>query len=175
MRKLIGRISVLIVCLIFATPLLMATLAQDYETQSGPMDYLRANAVNIDYVELDEYLDPVDHGAKGKLLYEKDTEKFVFNGHGLDPGVHYALIAKGGMKPSTYIILGDGIAGSGGNIHLEGIVDTDSIEKEGGAPTFLVLYEDMEWTYDVDGNFEGWILRRNHPTEYLYGKSSLMV
>lgn len=175
MRKLIGRLSVLIVCMIFATPVFMATAAQDYETQSGPMDYLKANAVHVDYVELDEYLDPVEHGASGKLQYEKDTHEFVFNAHGLDPGVHYALIAQGGMAHFTYIILGDGIAGSGGNIHLEGIVDTDSIQTEGGAPTYLVLYDDMEWIYEVDGTFEGWILHRDHPTEYLFGKSSLAV
>jgi hypothetical protein len=170
--KIIRVILIFLVMLCINIPAVQALTLGESDETSYSQGWLSSPVVHIDYVELDAYLDVVEHGGKGKLLYDKETDKFVFNGHRLDPGVHYALISQGGMAAYTFLIMGDGIADIEGNIHLEGTFIHEPAVNDGSV-TYLVLYDDMEWVHEVDGTFEGWILHRNHPTEYLYGLGTL--
>jgi hypothetical protein len=118
---------------------------------------------------------PVLNGAFGSIMYQDD--KFVFNGHRLDPGVEYALISYMEPWPGTgSIILGTGIATKAGNIQIKGgevaLVYNDytagtptSQEYVGqvGAKIWLVPRSDM----DVAGtSFIAW-----NPDTYLFETS----
>ena len=104
----------------------------------------------------------VPDGAWGKLNYLPD--QFVFNGHGLEAGVEYALVYYPDPWPGTgLMVLGSGTANNGGNVHIAGDFDFSLIPIVGdtntpGAKIWLVLAADQ------DGNqMTGW-----NPTEYLF-------
>lgn len=108
----------------------------------------------------------VEKGAFGKLRYFEDG-KFVFNGHGLEPGYAYSLMYYPDPWPGEELeILGSAIANRGGNVHIMGEFDFTSIpivsdDNHGiGAKIWLVLYEDIN-----DGKTEmgAW-----NPNEYLF-------
>ena len=131
----------------------------------------------------------VPGGAWGKLKYNLSGDEFeyLFNGHGLDPGVSYSLIYYAdpwpGDNPGALIAIGT--ANRGGNIHLRGSVDLEmslphpddaNYEEEGGDPgtpgapptpfpfggakIWLVLSDD----YNAETNaMTAW-----NPSEYLF-------
>ena len=115
----------------------------------------------------------VENGSWGKITYIPKHEKFIFNGHRLEPGVAYDLInyAPGvdwSMEPYPNPWPGDnsteiasGLANEGGNVHLKGSWNGTTGEE----------------TWDIDGKvwlvpsydfllgtgMIGW-----NPTEYLF-------
>ena len=105
-----------------------------------------------------------EDGAWGKMKYNLsgDTFDFVFNGHGLDPGLEYTLIYYPDPWPGTGLIdLGSGIVNEEGNIHIAESVSTGNLPAEDdeneGAKIWLVL------STDVNSEMTGW-----NPTEYLF-------
>lgn len=132
----------------------------------------------------------VEGGAWGKMKYNLSGSEFdfVFNGHGLDAGVKYTLIYYPDPWPGEGLIcLGDATANDGGNVHIQGPVDTGDLPKEydnnhsrndpncgdpdtpgepptpfpcGGAKIWLVLFDDVDCT---DQTMPGW-----NPAEYLF-------
>ena len=103
----------------------------------------------------------VGDGAWGKLTHKEDggedsMDSFVFNGHGLVPGMDYTLIEY--PKPQTtwpwpVNVLASGTANSGGNINLSG-----EYEFVSGQYIWLVLTDDI-----ASDELSGW-----NPTEYLF-------
>jgi hypothetical protein len=116
--------------------------------------------------------DTVDGGAWGKMTYNVASGDYVFNGHGLTAGEKYTLInfaREEGQWPATILILGDGIANGGGNVHIaENIVEallpdlTDEDERP-GAKIWLVLEKDIIDLESSTPTLNGW-----NPTEYLF-------
>jgi len=132
--------------------------------------------------QVGDYLD-VDGGAWGKMKYNLagETFDFVFNGHGLVPGMNYTLIYYPDPWPGQGLIcLGEGIVNGGGEIHIKGSVDdTGDLPIEGdlnaiegtstledgstGAKIFLVPSDDVDcggqfmsgWTGPWSGNIDG--------------------
>lgn len=107
----------------------------------------------------------VSDGAWGKMTYQ--DSKFVFNGHGLDAGVEYALIYYPDPWPgdTAYLdttILGTGISNGGGNVNIAGTFDFTAIPTEDdgntGAKIWLVLAEDHDGDKMIAWN----------PVEYLF-------
>ncbi|MBA7646679.1 hypothetical protein ES703_54445 [subsurface metagenome] len=106
----------------------------------------------------------VEGGMWGKMLYNLSgpTFDFVFNGHGLPVGQCFELIYYPDPWPGDGLIcLGNGIVNGGGNVHIEGSVDTEgdlpipSDENYGsdpvgydyaGAKIFLVPCNDVNCT-----------------------------
>ncbi len=117
----------------------------------------------------------IEGGAWGKMRYNLSgsTFDFVFNGHGLELGWSYMLIyyEDPGLGPWTVppdiICLGSGTANGGGNVHIQGSVDTgdlptkDDVNYPHGAKIWLVLSDDV----DCDNKVFRW---RWNPTEYLF-------
>lgn len=117
----------------------------------------------------------VEGGAWGKMKYNLSGSSFdfMFNGHGLEPGQSYTLIyyEDPGLGPWTVppdiICLGSGTANDGGNVHIQGSVDTgdlpteDDVNYPDGAKIWLVLSDDV----DPDNEVFRW---RWNPTEYLF-------
>ncbi len=111
----------------------------------------------------------VEGGAWGKMTYtvEAPTFDFAFNGHELESGEDYTLIYYPDPWPGNGLIcLGSATANGGGNVHIQGSVDTGDLPAEGddnypdGAKIWLVLSSDV----DCDGaQMIGW-----NPTEYLF-------
>lgn len=112
--------------------------------------------------------DIVEDGAWGKMKYNLsgETFDFVFNGHGLEPGLDYTLIYYPDPWPGNGLIcLGNGIVNDEGNIHIAESADTGDLPAEGdenyldGAKIWLVLTSDI-----VCGvSMTGW-----NPAEYLF-------
>jgi len=114
----------------------------------------KSGVAHMYLVEKDANWEIVGDGAWGKLSYDADS--FVFNGHGLEPGMDYTLIEY--PKPQTtwpwpVNKLASGIANPGGNIKLSGGATLAS-----GEYIWLVLTDDI-----VGGELSGW-----NPTEYLF-------
>jgi len=111
----------------------------------------------------------VDGGAWGKMKYNiSGTEfDFVFNGHGLEPGLNYTLIYYPDPWPGEGLIcLGEGTVNEEGDIHIADSFNTDTdlpavddIVPLGGAKIWLVLTSDIECGVSMTG----W-----NPTEYLF-------
>ena len=121
----------------------------------------------------------VEGGMWGKMKYNQSgsTFDFVFNGHGLPLGQEYTLIYYPDPWPAVGLIcLGSGVVndyevneGCGGNIHIQGSVDTGSFPIETddnypeGAKIFLVPSGDVDcenqvmvgWTGDDANLYEG--------------------
>jgi len=128
-----------------------------------------------------DYLD-VDGGAWGKMKYNLagETFDFVFNGHGLVPGMNYTLIYYPDPWPGEGLIcLGEGTVNGGGEIHIAGSVDdtgdlpfltdenyaapTTYADDSEGAKIFLVPSDDVDcvgqemtgWTGPHSGDING--------------------
>ena len=123
----------------------------------------KSSITQLDLVEKDptEWT-PVEDGAFGKMTYNTETGKFIFNGHGLEAGVDYALINFARVDtewPATINVLGEGTANNGGNVHVAGTyayddLGFDSTPEDGsdqGYKIWLVLLEDI-----VDEQLSGW-------------------
>lgn len=158
---------VIAVCLMF-----IATAAMAMAGKTAP-----AGNSNIGHLYLYEK-DPatweiVDDGAWGKMKYNLAGPEFsfVFNGHGLEPGVDYTLIYYpdveiGNPYPREGVIcLGSGVANNGGNVNIAASVDTGDLpsatDANDGAKIWLVLSADV----DCDAGQMGpaW-----NPTDYLF-------
>jgi len=109
----------------------------------------------------------VEDGAWGKMSYNPAGAKlnFVFNGHALEPGANYTLIYYPDPWPGKGLIcLGNGVVNNGGNINIQGSVDTGDLpiatDTNTGAKIWLVLSSDV----DCDNALMvGW-----NPTQYLF-------
>ena len=114
----------------------------------------------------------VESGANGKMKYNLSgsTFNFVFNGHGLEPAQEYALVYYPDPWPGNgLIILGGPVAANkGGNVHIQGSVDTGDLPAdyddnaqlaEPGTKIWLVLADDIA----ITNKMVGW-----HPAKYLF-------
>jgi hypothetical protein len=110
----------------------------------------------------------ISDGAWGKMTF-KDTQngKFDFNGHKLTPKAEYSLIYYPDPWPGTGCkVLGTGTANKGGNVHIAGKFDFNTIPIAGdqnapsGSKIWLVLSNDVNC--ETTGMI-GW-----NPTEYLF-------
>lgn len=133
----------------------------------SPADYNGLNKGKSDMQHLylyekDSNWDVVPDGAWGKMNFS--SEKFVFNGHDLEPGVEYALVVYDTICgdddltewPGEGPVLGYGVADEYGDVHIKGYFGKGYCE----AKIWLVLNDDV----DEDGIFVGsW-----NPTEYLF-------
>ena len=102
----------------------------------------------------------VEDGAWGKMKYNLsgETFDFVFNGHGLEPGLHYHIIYYPDPWPGEGLIcLGGSTVNEDGDVHIAVSFDIDDLED---AKIWLVL------TNDVDCSGLG-MLEWN-PSEYLF-------
>lgn len=156
-------VFVLVVLLVGA--LCMGALAKGKTGPSG-----KSNIAHLYLHQKDPVTwDIVDGGAWGKMKYNLSgpTFDFVFNGHGLEAGLHYTLIYYPDPWPGTGLVcLGSGTANGGGNVHVAGSVDTGDLPAEGdanaGAKIWLVLSSDVECGNN-DTAMVGW-----NPTKYLF-------
>ena len=116
----------------------------------------------------------VEDGAWGKMTYRiaRPTFKFVFNGHGLEPGLDYTLLYYPDPWPGNGLIcLGSGSADQEGNVHIKttksnplNTGDLPAVYDDNfgdGAKIWLVLSEDV--ACDTDPAMVGW-----NPAEYLF-------
>lgn len=113
----------------------------------------------------------VEDGAWGKMKYK--ANKFVFNGHHLEPEREYALIYYPDPWPGEGImVLGWGTPDDMGDIHIKDRFDFTQIpnadDTNPGAKIWLVLADDLAELddYPEEGTFYqmvGW-----NPTEYLF-------
>jgi len=102
----------------------------------------------------------VDGGAWGKMKYNLSGDEFdfVFNGHGLEPGLEYTLIYYPDPWPGAGLIcLGSGTVNEEGDIHIAESEDTGSLED---AKIWLVLSDDVDCE---NAEMTGWT-----PEEYLF-------
>jgi hypothetical protein len=111
----------------------------------------------------------VEGGAWGKMKYNQYglTFDFVFNGHGLEAGYEYTLIYYPDPWPGNGLIcLGEGTADIGGNVHIQGSVDTGDMPSMyddnygSGAKIWLILSDDVNC---ITTGMIGW-----NPTEYIF-------
>lgn len=121
----------------------------------------------------------VEDGAWGKMKYNLSgpTFNFVFNGHGLEPGLEYKLIYYPDPWPGKGLIcLGEGVANGGDNVHIANLVELNTDlpaeyddnycypeewdDENCGARIWLVL------TNNVDCDNQ--TMTRENPEEYLF-------
>jgi hypothetical protein len=95
----------------------------------------------------------IEDGAWGKMTF--NTDRFVFNGHGLEAETSYSLIKYNGTDWPEAHCIATGMSGSDGNIHLSG----DEMDPYGDK-IWLVL--DSNVNCDLE-KMTGW-----NPTEYLF-------
>lgn len=159
MKKLLITIGVMV--LLFSAAPVFAKA--DKETPKTPADYNGLNKGNSKMMHLylyekDGNWDVVEDGAWGKMNF--DEEKFVFNGHRLEPNTEYALIVydvleiDGDTWPGTGPTLTTGYSDDYGDLHLKGVM-----ERYCEAKIWLVLADDA----DGSGHMTNW-----NPTEYLF-------
>ena len=121
---------------------------------------------------------PVVDGAWGKMKYNLLGEmfEFVFNGHGLMPGIDYTLVYYPDPWPGVgFMCLGEGTANGGGEVNIAGSYDTGDLPIEAddnadpdettycngetGAKIWLVPSTDINcetgtwnaWNHEVEG------------------------
>jgi hypothetical protein len=115
---------------------------------------------------------PILNGAFGSIMYQDD--KFVFDGHKLDPGVDYTLISYSEPWGTEIVILGTGKSTAQGNLLIKGgavglvynsYPTPTSNEYSGtGAKIWLVPSSDLAGTF-----FNAW-----NPQNYLF-ETSLII
>lgn len=66
--------------------------------------------------------EPIDGGAFGSLMYQ--TDKFVFNGHGLEPNISYTLVDYTENWVGDEQILGSAVSTKTGKIQIKGKATT---------------------------------------------------
>lgn len=108
----------------------------------------------------------VDDGAWGKMRYTVQGPffDFVFNGHGLEPGIEYTLLYYPDPWPGDGLIcLGQDTVNQEGDIHIMGSPDIGSIpiedDENDGAKIWLVQSSDVE----CDTEMLAW-----NPDSYLF-------
>ena len=114
--------------------------------------------------------DIVPDGAWGKMKYNMSGDEFdfVFNGHGLEPGLDYTLIYyPDGWPGNGLICLGNGTVNEEGDVHIaESVDDTGDLpiasddNYPDGAKIWLVLSDDVDCE---NAQMVGW-----NPTDYLF-------
>jgi len=130
-------------------------------------------AMHLYLYEKNETWGIVEGGSWGKITYIPHRDKFVFNGHGLEPDVMYDLInyAPGvnwtkGDYPNPWpgansTRIASDFANEGGNIHLKGswsgTIGEDTWDIDG--KVWLVDSDDFE----LDTGMRLW-----NPTKYLF-------
>lgn len=154
-------------CLLFAGAAMAANVTKG-KIPNGPAG--RSPIAHLYLYEKDpESWEIVDGGAWGKMKYNQYGAdfNFVFNGHDLEPGYGYTLIYYPDPWPGAGLIcLGDAIADVGGNVHIQGSVDTGDMPSmndenfDTGAKIWLVLSDDVDC---MMAGMIGW-----NPTEYLF-------
>ena len=138
-------------------PLCMAKPCDTYDPYAKNQGWAGKSSIYHAYlVEKDSCWHIIAGGAWGKLTFNNDTGKFVFNGHALECCTCYALIEY--PKPQTtwpwpINTIATGSTDTDGELHLAG---TYSFMQ--GDYIWLVLYNDI-----VSGSLSGW-----HPSEYLF-------
>jgi hypothetical protein len=125
-------------------------------------------AKHLYLVEKDVNWDIVNDGAWGKMNFKEDM--FVFNAHGLTPGLEYSLVYYPDPWPGTGLIeLGKSTVDADGNIHIKASFDFMGIPIKGdenvpAAKIWLVLTDDINFGSDSTPNsMTGW-----NPVEYLF-------
>ena len=108
----------------------------------------------------------------GKPTFNAESGKFVFNGHGLNPGENYALIYYGKLDEEGSIIhnnewpwatcIGQGTANDDGDVHIKGQFPffDEFIGDKVPEKIWLVLSSDVDCE---NGKMTSW-----NPTEYLF-------
>ncbi len=129
-----------------------------------------SNVGHLNLYEKDANWEIVEDGANGKMKYNlSGTEfEFVFNGHGLEADTDYCLIYYPDPWPGRGLIcLGCATSNGGGNVHIQGSVNTGDLPAEDyddnypdGAKIWLVLADDVDCD---DQEMTDW-----NPTEYLF-------
>lgn len=124
------------------------------------------NAASITLVEKDGSWNPVVDGAFGKLMYKfEPAPMFVFNAHGLVPGMEYSLVnyvAYGG--PNT--ILGTGVATLEGDLHIADVLPNLAEESVGnGAKIWLIPSGNL----GTSGALNAWV-----PANYLFETETIV-
>jgi hypothetical protein len=136
MKKIINFFIVLLVLGVFV---IGCTTPEVDLSRKGPSGQAgRSNVAHLYLYEKtgDPDWDIVVDGAWGKMKYNLsgETFDFVFNGHGLLPGVEYELIYY--VDPfdqsqwatlHSIMCLGTGTANGGGNVHIAASVDTGDL------------------------------------------------
>ena len=109
----------------------------------------------------------VDGGASGKMKYNifGGEFDFVFNGHGLEPGLAYSLICHPGpWRGAGLIVLGSDVIDEAGNVHIAGSVTTGGLPRSGGATGGASLWLVLSTDIDAKGSrLTGW-----SPGHYLF-------
>ena len=170
MKKLVYTLIALMVLAVFMVGCTTIVPETDL-SEKGPNG--QAGNSNIAHLYLYEKSgDPdweiLEDGAWGKMKYNMSGDEFdfVFNGHGLEPGLDYTLIYYPDPWPGEGLIcLGEGTVNEEGDIHIAESKDTGDLPADGdeaplgGAKIWLVLSDDIT----CDDQFDGW-----NPTEYLF-------
>ena len=160
------------------------------DTPRAPADYIGLNKPGNSrhlylYEKNPDDWSIVEDGAWGKMTYRPSgkTLRYVFTGHGLEPGVAYTLIYYPDPWPGDGLVcLGSATANPGGQVHIRDRVDEIDIPMDGdenaqstegeendedskvGGKIWLVLSEDVDCEDDEDGTkMVAW-----NPTEYLF-------
>ncbi|MCJ7789789.1 MAG: hypothetical protein MUP69_06335 [Candidatus Atribacteria bacterium] len=137
----------------------------------------KSNVAHLYLYEKDAVTWDIVEGAWGKMKYNiSGTEfDFVFNGHGLEPGLEYTLIYYPDPWPGIGLIcLGSGTVNAEGDIHIAESVDTEGnlpIENDLNADETTTTLDDgstgakiwLVLTADVTDEMIAW-----NPTEYLF-------
>ena len=112
----------------------------------------------------------IEDGAWGKMKYNLsgETFDFVFNGHGLEPGLHYHIIYYPDPWPGEGLIcLGGSTVNEDGDVHIAVSFDIDDLpfptdeNYPEGAKIWLVKTSDLRC--GGDSRMVGW-----NPSEYLF-------
>jgi len=133
----------------------------------------KSNIAHLYLYEKDASWEIVPDGAWGKMKYNQSgsTFDFVFNGHGLEPGLDYTLIYYPDPWPGTGLLcLGSGMADEEGDVHIEVSEDTGDLPTEEddnylgyGAKIWLVpskyvnceigsiTWKPLEYLFEYDG------------------------
>jgi len=135
----------------------------------------------VKMVQKDAYSDPawqIVDGAFGSIMYQ--TDKFVFNGHGLVPNEPYALISYSEPWGTPVLVLATGEATAQGNLIINKKGPTSLIKNDyvanapgdyqdvKGAKIWLVPASDLT-IVDTTATFKAW-----NPATYLF-ETSLII
>lgn len=163
MKKFI--ITVIALAFIFAVP----TMAKN---PKSPADYNGLNQGKSDTYHLYLYEKTpsgdwpiVEDGAWGKMTF-KYEDKYIFNGHQLNPETNYSLINYGGW--SNVKCLGNSMSDEYGDVHIDGILPELVEEPENGVKIWLVPTSTVNCPEEGTGNMRSWT-----PSEFLFEYKTL--
>lgn len=148
-----------------------SVLAVNPAAYNGLKDNGKSSVNQLYLFEKNSDWEIVEDGAWGKMIYNENKDKFVFNGHMLEENMEYSLIYYPNPWPGTgTMVLGTAEADEEGDVHIKGTFDflkipteTDENYNE-GAKIWLVTSESI---FQVEGEdyfeFNSWM-----PEEYLF-------